>query len=191
MSEQRRTRSGGPIQEVSLEPVTRKSTKPEREKPAKKAEEPKEPELVNGFENLHETYWDGPPVKRKPNGDSYYLAFILNGIRYAIGECVWLWGGKDDNGKDKSVIARIDNVWEDGAGVMWAELMWCVFLAPAYHRSLVISSQMLSFCPEKSKKIRVHAGCICPKSFTAGSFQHTWKGKFSTATSAMRTRSPQ
>ena len=29
--------------------------------------------------------WDGPPTKRRHNGDTYYLAFILAGERYAIG----------------------------------------------------------------------------------------------------------
>ncbi len=141
MSEQRRTRSGGPIAEVSLDPQTRKSTKPAKEKSNQNSEGKSvaEPEIVNGFVNLHETSWDGPAVKRKTNGDCYYLAFILNGVRYSIGECVWLWAGKDDNGQDKSVIARIDNVWEDGAGVMWAELLWYAAIFRNYVPGFVLN----------------------------------------------------
>lgn len=81
-------------------------------------------EQEEGVLTVRETSWDGPAVKRRPNGDAYYLAFILNGVRYAIGECVCLSIGKGDNGEDSIVIARIDNVWEDGAGVKWTELFW-------------------------------------------------------------------
>lgn len=131
----RRTRAVGPAEhEAGLPPTQRR----------KMAIKPREPESSSDEEggddhddrahikvgadgqefDQRDLTWDGPPVKKRPNGDTYYLAFRIAGVRCAIGEWVWLKGDVQDDGSNKKMLARIDNTWEDGAGVMWCELLW-------------------------------------------------------------------
>ena len=85
--------------------------------------------------------WDGPSVKRRRNGDTYYYAFELNSMRYSIGDYLFLWSGAGDPKRQRNkshFIAKIDNMWEDCCGVMWIEVMWYELALPAIGDHLLL-----------------------------------------------------
>jgi hypothetical protein len=126
----RTTRAAGPAEHEAGLPPKQRRTRQVKPRPVESSSEDEEDESdikvgADGQEfDQRDLTWDGPPVKKRPNGDTYYLAFRIEGERCAIGEWVWLKGDVMEDGSHKKMLARIDNTWEDGAGVMWCELLW-------------------------------------------------------------------
>ena len=64
-------------------------------------------------------------AKRKKCGATKYLSFILNGVKYSLGDHAWLWSGTGDSkNRTNQYVAEIKDLWEDSTGVMWLEANW-------------------------------------------------------------------
>ena len=75
---------------------------------------------------MRETYWDGPPIKRR-GADTHYAGCVLGDERFKLGDRVLLSNASEDGQGIAHVLARIDNFWEDVQGVSWIEVTWFYF----------------------------------------------------------------
>lgn len=63
--------------------------------------------------------------KRKRSGEVKHLSFVLNGVKYTIGDYTWMWSGSGDpKNRKNQYVAEILDVWADNSGLMWMEASW-------------------------------------------------------------------